>query len=44
MAVPDLQGMTNALGQHKPGDTVEVRFIRDGVEQAVTAILCTRGR
>ena len=44
MAVPDLQGMTNALGQHKPGDTVEVRFIRDGAEMTVTAILGTRGR
>lgn len=43
-AVPDLQGMTDALRQHKPGDVVEVRFLRDGVEQSVTATLGTRGR
>jgi hypothetical protein len=42
-AVPDLQAMTNALRQHKPGDVVEVRFIRDGMEQRTTVTLGTRG-
>ena len=44
MVVPDLQGMTNALGQHKPGDLVEVRYLRDGAEQKVMVTLGTRGR
>ncbi len=42
-AVPDLQAMTNALRQHKPGDVVEVRFLRDGVEQRTSVTLGTRG-
>jgi predicted metalloprotease with PDZ domain len=42
--VPDLQGMTDALLQYKPGDQVEVRFLRDGAEQKVTATLGSRGR
>jgi len=43
MAVPDLQAMTNALREHQPGDVVEVRFLRDGVEQRVSVILGARG-
>jgi hypothetical protein len=41
--VPDLQAMTNALRQHRPGDLVEVRFLRDGTEQRVSVTLGTRG-
>jgi hypothetical protein len=41
--VPDLQAMTNALREHKPGDVVEIRFLRDGVEQRVSVTLGTRG-
>lgn len=43
MAVPDLQAMTNALREHQPGDVVEVRFLRDGVEQRVSVTLGARG-
>jgi hypothetical protein len=43
MAVPDLQAMTNALREHRPGDVVEVRFLRDGVEQRVSVTLGARG-
>lgn len=43
MPVPDLQAMTNALREHQPGDVVEVRFLRDGVEQRVSVTLGTRG-
>lgn len=41
--VPDLQGMTNALRTHKPGDVVEIRILRDGVEQRMRVTLGTRG-
>ncbi|HSB55647.1 MAG TPA: M28 family peptidase, partial [Gemmatimonadales bacterium] len=41
--VPDLQGMTNALRAHKPGDVVEIRILRDGAEQRVQVTLGTRG-
>jgi hypothetical protein len=41
--VTDLQAMTNALRQHRPGDLVEVRFLRDGTEQRVSVTLGTRG-
>ena len=40
--VPDLQAMSDALRSHRPGDTVEIRFIRDGIEQQVTVVLGTR--
>lgn len=40
---PDLQAMTDALRTHKPGDVVEIRLLRDGVEQKVTVTLGTRG-
>lgn len=42
-AVPDLQAMTNVLRQHRPGDVVEIRFLREGVEQRTTVTLGTRG-
>jgi hypothetical protein len=41
--VPDLQGMTTALRAHKPGDVVEIRILRDGVEQRVSVTLGARG-
>jgi Peptidase family M28/PDZ domain len=41
--VPDLQGMTNALRSHKPGDVVEIRILREGVEQRMRVTLGTRG-
>ncbi len=41
--VTDLQAMTNALRQHRPGDVVEVRFLREGTEQRVSVTLGTRG-
>lgn len=43
IAVPDLQAMTNALRAHHPGDVVEVRFLRKGVEQGVKVTLGSRG-
>lgn len=41
--VSDLQALTTALRQHKPGDVVELRFLRDGAEQRVSVTLGTRG-
>jgi hypothetical protein len=41
--VPDLQAMTNALRQHRPGDVVVIRFLRDGAERSVSVTLGTRG-
>jgi hypothetical protein len=41
--VTDLQAMTNALRQHRPGDVVEIRFLREGTEQRVNVTLGTRG-
>jgi len=41
--VSDLQALTSALRQHKPGDVVELRFLRDGAEQRVSVTLGTRG-
>ena len=43
MEVPDLQTMTDALRSHRPGDVVEIRIMRDGVEQRLKATLGTRG-
>jgi hypothetical protein len=40
--VADLQGLTDALRAHEPGDTVEVRFLRDGRSQRVTVTLSRR--
>jgi membrane-associated protease RseP (regulator of RpoE activity) len=42
--VADLQGMTDALRAHKPGDTVEIRFLRDGRAERVTVTLSSRVR
>ena len=41
--IADLQAMTGVLRQHKPGDVIEVRFLRDGVEQRTSVTLGTRG-
>jgi len=41
--VPDLQAMTDVLRSHRPGDVVEITFLRDGVEQKVKTRLGTRG-
>jgi hypothetical protein len=41
--VPDLQAMTSALRQHKAGDVVVIRFLRDGTERSVSVTLGTRG-
>jgi len=43
MDVHDLQGLTNALRAHKPGDTVPIVLLRDGQRVTVTATLGTRG-
>ncbi|HEV7589676.1 MAG TPA: M20/M25/M40 family metallo-hydrolase [Longimicrobium sp.] len=43
MEVHDLQGLTNALRAHKPGDTVPIVLLRDGQRLTVTATLGTRG-
>jgi hypothetical protein len=41
--VADLQAMTDILRQHRPGDQVEIRFLRNGAEQRATITLGTRG-
>lgn len=43
MEVHDLQGMTDALRAHKPGDVVQVDVLRDGRRVTLTATLGTRG-
>lgn len=43
MATPDLQAMADALRSHKPGDVVDVQFMRDGEEQKVAVTLGSRG-
>ena len=40
--VADLQGLTDALRAHKPGQTVDVRVIRDGKEVALKVTLGAR--
>lgn len=40
--VADLQGLTDALRAHKPGDTVPLRVIRDGKPQTLEVTLGTR--
>lgn len=42
-AVTDLQGMTDILRRHKPGDEVEIVILRAGSEQRVRVTLGTRG-
>lgn len=41
--VADLQAMTGALRQHRAGDVVLVRYLRDGTERSVSVTLGTRG-
>ena len=41
-AIADLQGMTDALRAHKPGDTVPLRVIRDGKELSLEVTLGSR--
>lgn len=43
MDVHDLQGLTDALRAHKPGDTVDLVLLRDGQRVTVHATLGTRG-
>lgn len=43
LPVTDLRTMTNALRSHRAGDTVEVRFLRDGTERRVSVTLGSRG-
>jgi putative serine protease PepD len=40
--VADLQGLTDALRAHRPGDAVSVTVLRDGRELTVTVTLGTR--
>ena len=41
--IADLQGFTDALGAHKPGDEVEIIVLRDGREVRLRAVLGRRG-
>jgi hypothetical protein len=41
--ITDLQGFTDALGVHKPGDEVEIVVLRDGREVRLRAVLGRRG-
>ena len=41
--VGNLQGMTEVLRSHRPGEVVEIRILRSGVEQRVTVTLGKRG-
>lgn len=41
--VPDLQGMTDALRAHRPGDAVEVVVLRDGAPVTLRVTLGSRG-
>lgn len=43
MDVEGLQGMTDALRQHKPGDVVDIVVMRDGARKTVQATLGRRG-
>jgi aminopeptidase YwaD len=43
MEVRDLQGLTDALRAHKPGDVVPVTVLRDGAPLTVTVTLSSRG-
>jgi membrane-associated protease RseP (regulator of RpoE activity) len=42
--VADLQGLTDALGAHAPGDTVEVRYLRNGRDMKVELTLGSRAQ
>jgi hypothetical protein len=41
--VPDLQAMTTVLRQHRPGDVVVIRYLRDGAERSASVTLGSRG-
>jgi S1-C subfamily serine protease len=41
--IGNLQGMTEALRSHRPGDVVEIRILRGGAEQRLTVTLGRRG-
>ncbi|MEO8635398.1 MAG: M28 family peptidase [Gemmatimonadales bacterium] len=41
--VGDLQAMTEVLRNHRPGDVVQIRILRGGVEQRLTVTLGKRG-
>jgi Peptidase family M28/PDZ domain len=41
--VADLQGMTDALRAHQPGDVVDIVFLRDGAEHTAAVTLGRRG-
>ena len=41
--IADLQGFTDALGVHKPGDEVDIVVLRDGREVQLRAVLGRRG-
>jgi aminopeptidase YwaD len=43
MEVRDLQGLTDALRAHKPGDAVPITVLRDGAPVTVPVTLSTRG-
>jgi S1-C subfamily serine protease len=42
--VADLQGMTDALRAHKPGDVVDVHVLRDGTRLALPVTLGNRAK
>lgn len=42
--IADLQGFTDALAAHRPGDAVDLVVVRDGVEVRLRAVLGRRGR
>jgi hypothetical protein len=43
MEVRDLQGLTDALRAHKPGDAVPITVLRDGAPVTIPVTLSTRG-
>jgi hypothetical protein len=42
--VADLQALTDALSAHRPGDSVDVRFLRDGRENSIRIELGSRAQ
>jgi S1-C subfamily serine protease len=42
LEVADLQGLTDALRAHRPGDTVPLQLLRDGKPLALEVTLGTR--
>ncbi len=41
--IADLRALAEALRAHSPGDTVEIRVLRDERELTLTAVLGSRG-